>query len=235
MSVKKEVSKDGKKVLLRETSGKNKGKLTGSVSIDSSVVPTAKDSSIPPLPAKKEDSVAKVKIFELSQGSEGIRGVPNVKSFLELKGDNSPPKVRRTGEGKNATFEIFSILHKDLYGSTDSEESKSILAVTRANLERRGIKNLRVDLHKGQFGGEPDGWGVTPRKNPSVTMTGWLPMSQNDIAAMKGIQTHTAERNRNDKLMEAMKDHQRRGTDRKDKNNMLADELEKQANRLRRM
>lgn len=64
MSIKREVVNGGKKIILRHASGVDKGKLAGSISIDSSVVPTVKDSSTPSLPSSESlrdsaDSVSK--------------------------------------------------------------------------------------------------------------------------------------------------------------------------------
>ena len=53
MAIRKEVVNGGKKIILRYTSGAEKGKLAGSVSIDPTVVPTVSNSVVPPLPNEK--------------------------------------------------------------------------------------------------------------------------------------------------------------------------------------
>jgi DNA polymerase III epsilon subunit-like protein len=58
MAIKKEIVNGGKKIILRHTSGAEKGKLAGSVSIDPSVVPSSKKLDLPPVPQESNSTEA---------------------------------------------------------------------------------------------------------------------------------------------------------------------------------
>lgn len=93
MALRKEIVNGGKKIILRHASGADKGKLAGSVSIDSSVVPSAKKLEIPPSPKVNNnfenngDSISKAyekflradaerEIIEASDGFTTVKGGP---------------------------------------------------------------------------------------------------------------------------------------------------------------